>query len=645
MERQMADGMLRPMPDPDAVPPDSAPAPTPTLAHAPIRPYLPLAAYPTPARPALAPPAAAPTWTRAYELPSARRVVSAGLQLSVDASAPIRRASIYIGLLALGAFGPAVVLLLLGISKVLSVPGITDAFTDDPSTFFTSQPELIGPALLVYVLVLVGFMLLLAISVDAQAIAISILAGRASDRPMRHFEAVTRARQVFWRLTGAGFLAGLGSLVIQLIVTTLFSRPDDANTGISFIALAIGTFVITPLAFASTGIVLGDVGAVEALRRSVALFRARKRIALTVTLFTLVASAIQSFALGAGVDLAVRVGDAMHLELDVGGIGLIVIAAIVLAVVMAFGSLTFTIAAIVAAPQVAAFLGMTYYAAGLDRARSPDGLRPKRFRWVSAPMTLTMTGMFVATIVGVPAVTELHPPPPSALVTVLNGSADARAERVTATGPSRITTDAVGDQGVLDRPGSDIVSAGYGFLPEVPAWFLNGFFACSEPAVTCSPGGSNPQAFYAEGALLFVERLAAAPLTTGTSRREWGPVLALDGARTAPAGINSLFPNASEAIITRYEGDIARISVLRYFASGFIEQSTDARSMRTGVDVVTLVPVRELSAWPVAWDMHAFESGSTASGNARDMLRSTLGAPLLAFEDPPTFTFVPVAQP
>jgi hypothetical protein len=43
--------------------------------------------------------------------------------------------------------------------------------------------------------------------------------------------------------------------------------------------------------------------------------------------------------------------------------------------------------------------------------------------------------------------------------------------------------------------------------------------------------------------------------------------------------------------------------------------------------------------------MHAFESGSTASGNARDMLRSTLGAPLLAFEDPPTFTFVPVAQP
>ena len=191
--------MLRRMLDPEAGPPDTPAAdPTPPAAI-PTAARLPISRSPrtrsTPASPA-------PTWTRAYDLPSARRVVSSGLQLAVDASKPIRRASIYIGLLALGAFGPTVVLLLIGIAKLLSEPGMVDTFTNDPSSLFVSHPEIIGPILLLYVLVLVGFLLLIAISVDAQAIAISILAGRASDRPVLLFEAITRARQVFWRLIG-----------------------------------------------------------------------------------------------------------------------------------------------------------------------------------------------------------------------------------------------------------------------------------------------------------------------------------------------------------------------------------------------------------------------------------------------------------
>ena len=77
---------------------------------------------------------------------------------------------------------------------------------------------------------------------------------------------------------------------------------------------------------------------------------------------------------------------------------------IVLAVVMAFGSLTFTIAAIVAAPQVTAFLGLTYYSGGLDRARSADGVRPRRFRWVSIPMAVTMVGLLIAAALALPSV-------------------------------------------------------------------------------------------------------------------------------------------------------------------------------------------------------------------------------------------------
>ena len=192
--------------------------------------------------------------------------------------------------------------------------------------------------------------------------------------------------------------------MIQLIITLPFLRPNDSNQGLSFIALAVATLALSPFAFAATGIVLGDVGAIEALQRSIALFRARKRIALTVTVFTLVTSAIQSFALGAGVDVAVRVGDVLHLNLDLGGLSLVMVTVIVLAVVMAFGSLTFTIAAIVAAPQVTAFLGLTYYSGGLDRARSADGVRPRRFRWVSIPMAVTMVGLLIAAALALPSV-------------------------------------------------------------------------------------------------------------------------------------------------------------------------------------------------------------------------------------------------
>src|SRR5262249_35922077 len=158
-------------------------------------------------------------------------------------------------------------------------------------------PELVAPLFLIYALLLAGIGLLLAIGVDAQGIAISILAGRASDRPVRLWEAIIRARQVFWRLSGAGFLVGIASTIVTLIIALPFTRPNDTNRGTSFIGSAIGALVVTPFAFASTSIVLGDVGPIEALRRSVRLFRARPRIAFVVTLFTLVTSAIQSFAL------------------------------------------------------------------------------------------------------------------------------------------------------------------------------------------------------------------------------------------------------------------------------------------------------------------------------------------------------------
>ena len=368
--------------------------------------YLPFVAYPGAVPPPVPP---TPTWTKAYELPSARKVVSSGLQLAVEASKEVRRGSIYIGLLALGAFGPSILLLLLAIAKLLTDPATTDMVATDLPQFLQDRPEIVGPLLLIELLVVIGLVLLLAISIDAQAIAISILGGRASERPVQLFEAITRARQVFWRLASAGFLVGLASIVVQLVITVPFTHPGAPNTGLSFIGSAVATLAVSPWAFASSGIVLGDVGATEALRRSVALFRARPRIAIVVTLFTLVTSAIETFALNAGLDVAVRVATFMHLRLDQGGVGLILPAILVLGFIVAFGSLTFTIAAIVAAPQVTGFLGLTYYSGGLDRARSADGIRPRRFRWVTVPMLVVMIALLALAGLGLPSINAFQP--------------------------------------------------------------------------------------------------------------------------------------------------------------------------------------------------------------------------------------------
>src|SRR6185503_13857460 len=88
---------------------------------------------------------------------------------------------------------------------------------------------------------------------------------------------------------------------------------------------------------------------------------------------------------------------------------------LVLAFIVAFGSLTFTIAAIVAAPQVAAFLGLTFYSAGLDLARTPAG-SPPRIRWVSIPMTVVMACLGVVALVGLPTIAGFQPRPSSPLL-------------------------------------------------------------------------------------------------------------------------------------------------------------------------------------------------------------------------------------
>jgi hypothetical protein len=356
---------------------------------------------PPPEAPAEPPPAAAedPAAVRAYDLPGARRVVTTGLSLAYRATSELRRASLYIGLLTLLVLGPPAVLAIEVVAKLqLTDPGAIEQLRSSPAAaaVFTEM-------VFALYLAIAGFV---AIVIEGQLIAVALLGARASDRAYSLRDATVRSRQVFWRLVRGGLIAGLLVAIIELVLVGLMTNAFGLNSANGFVAGLIATLIASPLGYLSTGIVLGDVGASEALRRSITLARARPRIAIVVAMFAVITNAIQSFALGAGLELVVDVTNALHVD-PTGGVGSLVVTILaVLALVMAFGSLTFTIGAIVAAPQVAAFLGLTFYSAGLDRALVAD-TTGRRFRWITRPMVALIVIVALLSAIGIASVQGL----------------------------------------------------------------------------------------------------------------------------------------------------------------------------------------------------------------------------------------------
>ena len=634
--------MLPPMSDPVGEPPLGEPetaAPEPQREPA----YLPFGAYAAPSALTTSP----PPWTRTYELPSARQVVSAGLQLAAGANRALRRASVYIGLLSLGAFGPAAILVLVGIGRLLNDPTTATTLTGgDPLLLFTEQPGLAGPLTLIYAVAIIGIVLLVAISIDAEAMAIATLGGAASGQAVSLPEAIRRARQTFWRLLAATLLVNVASGLLSLVIALPFLRPFDTNQGVSFIASMIATLAVTPFAFAATGIVLGDAGPIETLRRSVRLFRARPRIALVVTLFTLVTAAIQSFAFGGGADIAARIAEFFHI--GQGATSLILPGILVLALIVAFGSLTFTIAAIVAAPQVAAFLGLTFFSGGLDRARTPAATPVPRVRWVSVPMTVAMAGLGVLALVGLPTITGFQPREPSPLVTFLREAANAHGQQVAALGPGSPSIDdpASDTIGTGGAPSSDIVLADIGWLPDGYGWLLDAF-DCGKPGVACGSGERAGATYYA-GAFVFYERLAAGPDELPRDRvGEWGPLLTEAGSLRASAYREPRYPGASHAYVTRRTDGREELVLMHYTNSRamFEEETTSARSIWAGDSLITIVPIAEIDDENPSWDEYAGDQASGATAWSYDILRTDPKKPLLHLDVPSMFMTLPTTDP
>jgi hypothetical protein len=208
---------------------------------------------------------------------------------------------------------------------------------------------------------------------------------------------------VFWPVLGAALLVGILERIAGNIVSAIAApRTVAAAEGVLVGQLLAETLVLAPFAFAMTGIVIGGVGPIETLKRSVRIARVRWRLALLVASAGTVVSIVQLFALGAGLDLVARLATALGLGLNGGAGAAAVTSIVILAAIVAVGSLILTVTAMIVAPQVVVFLRMTGYSEGLGRAwPPPDGTGSvERPRLVTRPMIVVIVLGGLAALAG-----------------------------------------------------------------------------------------------------------------------------------------------------------------------------------------------------------------------------------------------------
>jgi hypothetical protein len=229
----------------------------------------------------------------------------------------------------------------------------------------------------------VGFIAFFVFTIQFPLMVTAMVGGRLAGLPLTLREALRRARQVFWRSLGASILSGLLSsvpaTVVGLAASVVLGRTELA-TGIN---IAASIVLASPWVYVLPGIVLGGVGAVEALRRSWRLARFKWRLAVTIATLGVVGGQIvvaaASTVLGAlATAVSLAPASAQIAESPpppVIGI-LVLIGAIVLI------SVYFATQAVKVAPETSGFFALTAYASALDQARGgkPEPLfrRPAR---------------------------------------------------------------------------------------------------------------------------------------------------------------------------------------------------------------------------------------------------------------------------
>jgi hypothetical protein len=306
----------------------------------------------------------------------ARQLIGTSFELILRLGDPLRRASFYVGLIVLGTGGP----LALALWGSLLVGY-------DPELIASETTTAVAGLWLLVLMFLLGAGIIVA-SIESTGVSVALLGGEVSGRPITIRQAVQRSRMVFWSIFVATVLVNIPTSIVQQVI--------GQTTEAGFVAgLIVATLIQTPFVYAAAGIVLGGVGPIEALKRSVRIARARKIAALILAILPSVYGLLILVAFSAGIDLAIRAIDALGLGMDSGPAGVAVLTFLIVMVAFALGTLLFTVTAIISAPQVVMFVGLTRATMGLDRVRpggdrDPDHHGPERprFRWLTRPMLL-----------------------------------------------------------------------------------------------------------------------------------------------------------------------------------------------------------------------------------------------------------------
>jgi len=326
-----------------------------------------------------------------------RKLVGMSLDLLTRPDSGLRAASFYIGFMLLLTLGPAVALF-----GLVMATGNGGAFGSDfgaSSAADRQSPTWVLWLLLAMIPAFLGF---LAVSVEAKALATAVIAGRAEGRPLHLGESIAVTRARFWSVLWAGVLVGILSLAVQFGITfvlALVLRKAEALSALDYVvSVVVGVVVGTPFIYAPAGIILGEAGATEALRRSIRLARARKQLAVVVTLFSVLAGLVVQFGLSVAADTVVRVLSGAGLADHFPAALVVPLAA---ALVFAYGTLVLLTEAIAAAPAVHAFVALTHYTGGLERGRrEPIPVRHVWDPWMTKGLAATAAVAILSLVFG-----------------------------------------------------------------------------------------------------------------------------------------------------------------------------------------------------------------------------------------------------
>jgi hypothetical protein len=308
---------------------------------------------------------------------SVRQLIGSSFDLLLRVGEPMRRASFYVGALVLGTVGPV----------ALALWGTVVVGHD---LEFLSQATMLAVSGWLSLLAALAALGVIVASIESQALVMALLGSHLVDRPITVREAVQRSRLVFWSVVAATLVVSIPIGIVQNVIGQETQQQLIAG-------FVVGTALQAPFVYATAGIVLGGVGPIEALKRSIRIVRARKVAAVVLALLPAAFGLLVLIAFEAGVDVALRSIDALGLGSDSGPAGLAILTVLIVGLVFAAGTLLLTAAGIIYAPQVVMFVGLTHATMGLDavrpggdRAVEPPAPGTPRFRWLTRPLLLGM---------------------------------------------------------------------------------------------------------------------------------------------------------------------------------------------------------------------------------------------------------------